>query len=67
MLLSVFLFLRYGPNGTAVCVYHAHFSTGSDAILTTSFRGIIDVFNLNNYYDEQGTPEGGNYLNVRNQ
>ena len=47
-------YYRYGPNGTAICVYHAEFQT---SLLFTEYRGIVDVLNFNRYRDELGVAE----------
>lgn len=58
---------RYGPNGTAICVYHAHFK-GNTGFTNLNYRGIIDVFSFNEYKDELGMKDGeDNILNVRKE
>ncbi len=52
IVLFYLLFSRYGPNGTAICVYHAHFSANN--LLFADDRGIVDAFNFNNFRDAKG-------------
>ena len=61
---------RYGPNGTAICVYHAESSGPSrdGNILDAQNRGILDVFDLNKFEDEsrEANTDGENFLDVCN-
>ena len=61
---------RHGPNGTAICVYHAESSGPSKGgtILDAQNRGILDVFDLNKFEDEsrEANKDGENFLDVCN-